>query len=303
MTDLLGTESLAQRTDAVLRPTLGVHAAGRGDPTTTAEPGGWWRATLTPDGPGTLHLWWGSGVLDAEAWGPGREYLLGLIPGLVGDLDEPPVIEAVHPAVAAAVRNHPQLRIGFSRNLYHAMLPAITEQRVTTGEARSSYRAMCLLLGEVAPGPRPLRLPPTPEALAHRPYWWFHRLGIERKRADAIRAVARHADLLARHDVAGDPAAAYHQIRLLPGIGVWTLGVALRPALGDPDAFAIGDYWLKHLICDALAGEVRGTDERMVELLAPYFGQRGRVVSLLQADGWRVQRRGPGKRLLPIATL
>ena len=41
-----------------LRRTLGAHRHGRGDPTTRIEPGRFLRATLTPDGPGTLLLRW-----------------------------------------------------------------------------------------------------------------------------------------------------------------------------------------------------------------------------------------------------
>jgi 3-methyladenine DNA glycosylase/8-oxoguanine DNA glycosylase len=87
----------------------------------------------------------------------------------------------------------------------------------------------------------------------------------------------------------------------IPGVGPWTIGSVLGPTMGDPDAFAVGDFWLKHIVCRALAGEARGTDERMVELLAPYDGQRGRVVALLRADGWRAERRGSGHRVLPMA--
>ena len=209
----------------------------------------------------------------------------------------------VHPAVVAAVRNHPHLRIGRSRNLYHTLLPVIIAQRVTAGEAMRSWRSLCVLLGEPAPGPRPLRLPPEPSTLARRPYWWYHRIGIEKKRADAIGMVARHPGLLSSLSSNGDAISAREQLLRLAGVGAWTVGASLGPALGDPDAFAIGDYWLKHTICDALAGEARGTDERMVELLAPYVGQRGRIVQLLTADGWRPRRFGPGIRVLPIASL
>ncbi len=45
------------------------------------------------------------------------------------------------------------------------------------------------------PGPNQrLRLPPAPDALLARPGWWYHRLGIEGRRAEALRTVARHAD-------------------------------------------------------------------------------------------------------------
>jgi hypothetical protein len=39
----------------------------------------------------------------------------------------------------------------------------------------------------------------------------------------------------------------------------------------------------------------------MLELLAPYEGQRGRVVRLLQLDGHRPPAFGPRQRILPMA--
>ena len=43
----------------------------------------------------------------------------------------------------------------------------------------------------------------------------------------------------------------------------------------------------------AFAGEPRGTDERMLELLEPYRGQRGRVEILLEASGITAPAFGP----------
>ena len=51
------------------------------------------------------------------------------------------------------------------------------------------------------------------------------------------------------------------------------------------------------MVAWALAGEPRGTDERMLELLEPYRGQRGRVVRLLELAGIAAPRYGP--RLAP----
>src|SRR4051794_18913937 len=54
--------------------TLGVYRTGRSDPTTRLlgddHAGSFWRATWTPDGPGTVHVRWrGDVVLDRQAWG------------------------------------------------------------------------------------------------------------------------------------------------------------------------------------------------------------------------------------------
>lgn len=286
-----------------MRQVLSGHQQGRFDPTTRAEPSGWWRATLTPDGPGTLHLRWGRGSVEAEAWGPGAEHLLARVPALIGVYDDPPEIVAAHPAVTRALQRQRHHRIGWCGDLYHTLLPIIIGQRVTAREAHRSWRQICRVAGERAPGPVEMWLPPRPEVLAGAPYWWFHRFGVERKRADAVRVVAKRADLLAELSAAGDVIEARRRMALLPGIGQWTIGSSLGPALGDPDAFAIGDFWLCHGICHALDGTPRGSDERMVELLEPYLGQRGRVVSLLGADGWHAVRMGPGIATLPIAQL
>jgi 3-methyladenine DNA glycosylase/8-oxoguanine DNA glycosylase len=292
------------RTDSVdVRATLSVHRAGAGDPTTLHEPGGWWRATITPHGPATVHVWWGSAGVDAEAWGPGGDWLLARVPRLVGWLDAPARFEDAHPVVMAAQRNHPGLRIGGGSGLFHALLPTVIGQRVTTGEARRSWRQICNALGERAPGPRRLSLPPSPRDLSRQPYWWFHRFGVERSRADTLRTLGRHAATIDELDAGDDPVEARRRLGLLPGVGVWTIGSVLGPVFGDPDAIAVGDFWLKHIVTWALAGEPRGDDERMIELLSPYTGQRGRVVRLLSADGWRPLRFGPGQRIIPIAAL
>ena len=68
-------------------------------------------------------------------------------------------------------------------------------------------------------------------------------------------------------------------------------------AFGDPDAVSVGDFHLPNMVAWALAGEPRGTDERMLELLEPYRGQRGRVIRLLELGGFEAPRYGP--RLSP----
>jgi 3-methyladenine DNA glycosylase/8-oxoguanine DNA glycosylase len=76
-----------------------------------------------------------------------------------------------------------------------------------------------------------------------------------------------------------------------------------RGAFGDPDAVSLGDYHLPHLVSWALAGEARGSDERMLELLEPYAGQRARVIRLLELSGIMPPRYGPRMAPRMIATL
>ncbi len=279
--------------------TVSAHRIGH-DPTTLVGPGELWRATLTPVGPGTVHVWWSSSAVDAQAWGPAAEWLMARVGDLIGESDEPVRFGPnAHPAILAAQRGVPGLRLSNAHSLYHSLIPTVIGQRVTSQEARRSWRRLCFALGDAAPGPAMLRLPPSPHALAAKPYWWFHPYGIERKRADALRALAAHADALFAVDDA-TPAEAGAVAARIPGIGPWTIGAAFGHAIGDADAVAVGDYHLKNFVSNTLAGEPRGTDDRMLELLAPYAGQRGRVIALLGAAGWGAPRYGPGQRILPM---
>lgn len=235
------------------------------------------------------------------AWGAGRDWMHSRVAALVGADDPGFHFNDAHPVVLRAQRNHPDVRFGASRMLFHELLPTILGQRITAGEALRQWRTLCLRLGQPAPGPDVgLRLPPSPSALLGRPAWWFHPLGIEAKRAQALRSVARHADKLWSWAQLPAPAAA-SKLGLLPGVGPWTIGSVMATAAGDPDAVAVGDYHLKNVVSYNLAGEPRGTDERMLELLAPYGGQRGRVVRLLLLDGRSPPAHGPRQRILPMA--
>lgn len=287
--------------DAAISACLSAYRFGRGDPTTRLGQGEFWRASFTPDGPATLRINWRGDRVEAEAWGAGRQWMLARATALTGGFDDGFVFDDGHPAVLRAQRNHPDVRFGASSMLFHELLPTILGQRITAGEALRQWRVLCLRLGETAPGPAiGLLLPPSPAAILGRPPWWFHPLGIEAKRAQGLRSVARHAEKLwawaeLRH------ADASAKLAHLAGVGPWTIGSVMATAMGDPDAVAVGDFHLKNLVSFNLAGEPRGTDERMLELLAPYEGQRGRVVRLLMLDGKAPPAFGPRQRILPMA--
>ncbi|MEP7202959.1 MAG: DNA-3-methyladenine glycosylase 2 family protein [Ilumatobacteraceae bacterium] len=280
---------------------LSAYRFGGGDPTTRCGAGEFWRASFTPAGPATLRITWNGDNIDAQAWGEGRQWMLEQVKPMTGAHDAGFQFRDAHPAVLRAQRNHPNVRFGASSMLYHELIPTILAQRITAGEAIRQWHWLCKRLGQPAPGPaQGLLLPPSPAALAGRPAWWFHPLGIEAKRAEALRAVGKHAEKLwgwAQLPIADATA----KLALLRGIGQWTIGSVMASAMGDPDAVAVGDFHLKNIVSTALAGEPRGTDERMLELLAPYAGQRGRVVRLLMLDGHSAPAFGPRRRILPIA--
>ncbi len=280
---------------------LSAYRFGRGDPTTRLTTGEFWRASFTPLGPATVRVNWLGDVVDAEAWGSGREWIMQRVTAMTGALDPGFEFVDADPVVMRAQRNHPNVCFGASHTLFHELIPTILGQRITGGEAIRQWHRLCRSLGEPAPGPDVgLLLPPSPTALAGRPAWWFHPLGIEAKRAEALRAVAKHADKLWGWSTLPWPELTA-KLALLPGVGAWTIGSVMASAVGDPDAVAVGDFHLKNLVSYALAGEARGTDERMLDLLAPYTGQRGRVVRLLVLDGHSPPAFGPKHRILPMA--
>lgn len=279
--------------------TLGIHGRGAGDPGWRFEPGGRvWYATRTAGGAATLLLQPASGGLHVRAWGPGAALAVEAAGALIGLDDDPAALVPRHAALAEAVRRLPGLRIGRTGAVLEALVPAILEQKITGAEARRTYRALVRVHGEAAPGPAGLRLQPAPEVLERLPYHAFHPLGLERRRAELIRAVAREAARLERLvETAAGPGAnaetAYAALRAFPGIGPWTAAEVGIRAFGDPDAVSVGDVHLPNMVAWALAREPRGNDERMLELLEPYRGQRGRVLRLLELAGTRAPRYGP----------
>jgi len=281
-----------------LRRTLAPLSRGPGDPTIRLGPGRAWRATRTVDGPATVALVHAGAELRAEAWGPGAERALADIPILLRlDADVRP-IPAGHPLIAQLARRAPGVRIPRSGAVLDSLIPAILEQKVTGQEARRAWTGLIRKHGEPAPGPAEwrLRLSPPPSTLAALPYYAYHPFGVEQRRAELIRRVASRAAWF--EAIVDLPfAEGYARLTAVSGIGPWTAAEVGVRALGDDDAVSVGDFHLPNLVAFALAGESRGTDERMLELLEPYRGQRARVVRLLELSGIRAPRYGP--RLSP----
>ncbi len=289
--DARGFVALTEPIDLAL--TLAPIAHGRGDPTIRFAPDGIWRATRTPAGAATLRLRTVEGGVEAAAWGPGAVAAVEGAADLVGANDDPAALVPQHRLIGELIHRFPGLRLPRTNRPFEALLPAICEQKVSGVEARAAFRGIIASHGEPAPGPGGLRLPPAPATLAALPYFAFHRFGLERRRADLIR---RAAALAPRIETA-TPAEAYARLGAVPGIGPWTLAEVGRIAFGDPDALSVGDFHLPNLVAWALAREPRADDARMLELLAPYAGQRGRVQRLLEVSGIAAPRYGP--RLAP----
>lgn len=296
---MTGTDSPPTR---VLRPPPGYHfarsvsllAMGRHDPCARLVDGRFWWATLTPAGPATLCLHPVGGELRATGHGPGAQWVLqraDAIAGLRDDLGGFAELAAGHPVVAEVARTYHGLRLPATGRLFGRLLRAVLEQKVTGAEAFRAYAATVRHFGAPAPGPlRGLWTPPAAADVAAAPYWVFHPFGVEQRRAETVRRVAALAD---RWERCTDSAQATRMLTAVPGIGPWTAAEVVRTVFGDPDAVSVGDYHLPHLVCWALTGRARGDDERMLALLEPFRGHRGRVCVLLETAGRHAPRFGP----------
>lgn len=219
-------------------------------------------------------------------------------------------------AFAALVRQHPVLaglhhRLGtpcLSRlpRVGEAVGRAILAQLVQTVEAERTIAQVAEQAG--TPAPHRLWAWPTALATGRQPAWRLRRCGVSARSARALHEAAmadgplRTAAASCRADTAATTwNELERRLRRLPGVGAWT-AAEVRRMLGDPDAVSVGDYNLPDLVGHALGGEYRQrprrgwTDEEMLELLAPYSGQRRRVLRLLGLGRASGLIRGPARR-------
>jgi len=289
-----------------LRLTLLVHRRGPGDPTFRIdERGAVWRTSLTPAGPGTLRLTVirprideaealeDATVVRASAWGHGAAWLLEALPDLLGARDDPAAFRPAHPRLRDLVGRLPGLRISRTARVLEALVPAVLEQKVVGVEAHRAWRRLVTWYGSPAPGPAPAGMRVVPSAATWHaiPSWAWHRAGVEAVRARTIANAARGAGRL--EAISSLPSAdADRMLRSLPGIGPWTSAEVRQRACGDSDAVSVGDYHIPALVGWNLAGRVTD-DAGMLELLAPYAGQRYRVTRLIELGGDGPPRRGP----------
>ena len=159
------------------------------------------------------------------------------------------------------------------------LVATIIGQRVTGIQAARSWAAICRRFGEPAPGPvEPVAAADRRSRSPRSPTTGSIRAASRRSRADTIRRCAFDASALER--LVDSPAQLDARLRFIPGVGPWTAGLVLGGAAGDPDAVPVGDLHLPGIVCFTLTGDASGGDERMLELLAPYAGHRGRVARL-----------------------
>jgi 3-methyladenine DNA glycosylase/8-oxoguanine DNA glycosylase len=288
------TTSYAQPVD--LAQTLRPLSRGRFDPTLRVESTGHWRTLRTPAGPATMHLQRRQHGITATAWGPGAAWAIEGVPELLGAGDDWSELDVSGiPFLADSLRRNPGLRLLRTRQVFEMLLAAILEQKVTGKEARHAWRTLITKYGEPAPGPAPegMMVFPTAEAWRRVPSWEWHRAAVGPQRSAVImRAAVVAASLERTLEHGRDGAAAAAKLRSIPGIGVWTAAETTQRAHGDADSPSFGDYHLPALVGWALIGKAVD-DDGMLELLAPWAGQRQRIMRLIEASGFAKPRFGP----------
>lgn len=304
----VGRRRSIDRSGIDVSATLSALAVGRTDPTHRWWPGGFARAVHTPAGAGTVEFRWSNGRTGGDvavtAWGHGADWLLDAAPTWLGCGDDPAGFDpSPNRRLAELWRRHDGVRLGGTGVVWQELAFTILGQRVTSMDAMRSWRSIVRRWGDDAPGPHRLRMPPTPGAIAALTYVDLHRLGVERRRADALVLAARRADRL--EEAASMPvAAALARLSALSGLGVWTATSTVALCHGDPDTVIVGDYGIPTMVSFAFTGSSeRVGDDRMLELLEPFAGHRWRVVRLLATTGVRPPRRAPRARNPRIAQL
>jgi 3-methyladenine DNA glycosylase/8-oxoguanine DNA glycosylase len=232
--------------------------------------------------PAAVEVCRGGEGLTVRAYGTFRDALLTeAVAGLRQD-DRYAAFSTEDTGILRLHRRLPGLRLLRVPWLYDTTCSAILQQRVRTVDAMRDWRRIVARWGSDAP--LGLRAFPPAEALARVPMFELEALGIDPRRARALLTFARESKL-----VPLKAEMSFSELRKcllrVPGIGHWTTESVLGFGAGDTDAAIPGDLHLPRVVCYALAGEERGSDERMMELLEPFRGHRFRIIRLIYAAG------------------
>lgn len=293
--------------------TLGIIPRGKQDPTFQTAHDGVWLAFATAQGPVTLRLSIedtgpGAGadptVIRALAWGTGAEAALPGLPALLGAGDDWSAFDQMEfqatlpKLVTEPRRRHRGLRLPATGRILDALVPVVLEQKITTIEARYSWRYLVSKYGTPAPGPAPAGLKVAPSAAQWRrvPSWDWHRAGVDAKRSATILRACNVASGLERLAALAPGPELAAKLRSVPGIGPWSAAEIAQRTHGDPDSISIGDFHLAAFVGYALTGK-KTDDAGMLALLEPWRGHRQRVVRMLYLSGFRKPAFGP--RLAP----
>lgn len=264
-----------------------------GDPTVRVDDREFTRATWTPAGPGVIAITWGAqpGRIDVTCEGEGAGWLKEGARSLLGADDDVSSFEPEGVVGRLWARMHGD-RVGATGTVWHDLTWFVVQQRIRRTDAAAQWRRLVTTFGEPVDGHEGLYTPPDPDRLSRAAPWSLRALGIDARRAATLIEAARVADRL--HLLAGQPSdKALARLGSVTGVGPWTRACLAAMTWGDADAVITGDSGIPSLITSTLAGERRGDDARMLELLEPFRPHRYRVLRLAFAARIGARRSRP----------
>lgn len=261
--------------------------AGVDDPTMRISSGEVWRASWTPEGPMTLRVQSHGEHLAVDVWGEGSAWGLdhaGALCGLDDHLDG--FATDGNAALHRISSRHNGFRLPRSGNLPEALTWAVAAQQTSTYEAQRTYRQLVVAHGTRAPGPVELLVPPAPAVLAGLHAYDLHTFGFSQPAADLLRRIAAQTHQLERLSADGTTDVR-RRLSTIDGLTDASIELVVLIAFGDADAVPTGDLRRAHEVGRTLAGEPHADDSRMLELLEPWRGHRGRVIRLIETAASR----------------
>ena len=150
---------------------------------------------------------------------------------------------ASDPLLVSLINAKPGLRVPGCWDGFELAVRAILGQQVSVVGANTLAGRLVKTFGTATSEGSPLPyLFPTPIDLAESDLTC---IGLTRKRAETIRSLARAIrDGEFCFSLVADPDELRSQLRKIPGVGAWTAEYIAMRAIGDPDAFPVGDLAL-----------------------------------------------------------
>jgi AraC family transcriptional regulator, regulatory protein of adaptative response / DNA-3-methyladenine glycosylase II len=151
------------------------------------------------------------------------------------------------PALAPRIRAEPGLRVPGCWDGFELTIRAILGQRTSVEDATSAMARIAKAFGQpISYADDLTQIFPTPEVLADAK---LARLGLTKAQEKMIRALAcAVCDGAISFERIVDSGAFLARLREIPGIDLWTAQYVAMRALGDPDAFPIGDVGHLHAL-------------------------------------------------------
>ena len=269
--------------------TFSLQSLGSYDPTASRTRDSFAKAFHYRDAPAALlYARHGAEELEVTAYGPHAADLTELTRACLAQDDQYHDFLTPDTGIQRLHFRQPGLRILRFPWLWDSVISAILQQRIRTVDAMRGWRQIARKWG--SPAPLGLTAFPQPSVVAQFPEFELRALDIDHQRAQTLLRFARESRFHATEPTMTFAALRAHLLRQ-PGIGPWTAETVLGYGAGDIDAAIPGDLHLPHLVCYALAGEPEGSDERMMEMLAPFAGHRFRIIRLLYDSGLQRPRK------------